>query len=186
MNILSVTENGASQSGHQPSGLGKRHNEGDFERDGDVGADDDGGDKAFVPLTAAEAQALRDKQPSTSPWRVLVIQALVGIVVALATWAIAGKTSAGWSAGYGALAVLIPGAVFARGLTSRLTSVNAGAAMLGFFFWEAVKIALAVAMLVAAPKVVSDLSWPALQVGLVITMKAVWVSLLMRPKSLGN
>ena len=175
---MSVTENGASQSGHQPTGLGKRHNEGDFERDVD--------DKAFVPLTAAEAQALRDKQPSTSPWRVLVIQALAGIGVALAAWAIVGKASAGWSAGYGALAVLIPGAVFARGLTSRLTSVNAGTAMLGFFFWEAVKIALAVAMLVAAPKVVSDLSWPALLVGLVITMKAVWVSLLMRPKSLGN
>ncbi len=183
---MSATENGAGQSGHQPLGSGKRRYRGDFERDSDASVDDGTDDKAFVALTAAQAQALREKQPSTSPWRVLVIQALAGVVVALATWVIAGKASAGWSAGYGALAVLIPGAVFARGLTSRLTSVNAGTAMLGFFFWEAVKIALAVAMLVAAPKVVSDLSWPALLVGLVITMKAVWVSLLMRPKSLGN
>ena len=50
--------------------------------------------------------------------------------------------------------------------------------MLAFFFWEAVKIALTVAMLFAAPKVVTDLSWPALLVGLVVTMKAIWMTLL--------
>lgn len=93
-------------------------------------------------------------------------------------WAITGKASAAWSAGYGALAVIIPGTVFVRGLTSKLSSVNAGAAMLAFFFWEAVKIALTIAMLFAAPKVVTDLSWPAMLAGLVITMKAIWLTLL--------
>ena len=148
--------------------------------------------ETFKPLTAQEAQALRKQNPPISPWRVLIVQSLVGAFVAMAlaviAWGVTGKASAGWasagwSAAYGALAVIIPGAVFARGLTSRLTSVNAGAAMLGFFFWEAVKIALTVAMLVAAPKVIENLSWPALLVGLVVTMKAVWVTLLMRPKS---
>lgn len=143
---------------------------------------DDQDEEAFEPLTAQEAQALRKQNPPISPWHVLAVQSLVGAVVAVIAWWVTGKANTGWSAAYGALGVIVPGAVFARGLTSRLTSVNAGAAMLGFFFWEAVKIALTVAMLVAAPKVVENLSWPALLVGLVITMKAVWVTLLMRSK----
>ena len=144
----------------------------------------------FKPLTAEQAQVLRERNPPMSPWRVLAVQAIAGVVVAVAVsvaaWFVGGKASLGWSAAYGALAVLIPGAVFARGLTSRLTSGNAGAAMVGFFFWEAVKIALAVAMLFAAPKVVPDLSWPALLGGLVVTMKAVWITLLMRPSGLSK
>ena len=146
------------------------------------GRSDGAKDETFKPLTAEEAQALRKQSPPISPWRVLGVQSLVGAVVAVIAWSVTGQSGAGWSAAYGALAVIIPGAVFARGLTSRLTSVNAGAAMLGFFFWEAVKIALTVAMLVAAPKVIENLSWPALLVGLVVTMKAVWVTLLMRSK----
>jgi ATP synthase protein I len=152
----------------------------------DDAQDDANGEEAFKPLTAKQAQALREQQPPLSPWRVLAVQAVAGVLVSVVAGVVGGKTSVGWSVAYGALAVLIPGAVFARGLTSRLTSVNAGAAMLGFFFWEAVKIALAVAMLFAAPKVVTDLSWPALLAGLVVTMKAVWITLLMRPKGLGK
>ena len=136
----------------------------------------------FKPLTADEVKVLREKKPSVSPWRVLAVQAVVGLVIALLAWIAVGKASAGFSAAYGALAVIIPAAIFARGLTSRLSSINAGAAMLSFFLWEAVKIGLTVAMLFAAPKVVENLSWPALLVGLVITMKAVWVTLLMRPR----
>lgn len=139
----------------------------------------------FKPLTAEQAQALREQQPSVSPWRVLVMQTVVGVVVALLVWLVTGKLDAARSAAYGAVTVIIPAAIFARGLTSRLASLNAGAAMMGFFLWEAVKIGLVVAMLVAAPRIVENLSWPALLVGLVVTMKAVWFSLLRRPKSRG-
>jgi ATP synthase protein I len=120
---------------------------------------------------------------SLSPWRVIGVQAVVGLVAALAAWALTGKANLGWSVGYGAAAVIIPAIVFARGLTSRLSSVNAGAAMMGFFLWEAVKIGLTVAMLFAAPRLVAELSWSALLVGLVVAMKAVWVMLLLRPKA---
>ena len=41
--------------------------------------------------------------------------------------------------------------------------------------WEMVKIGLTVAMLFAATRLVKDLSWPAMLVGLVITMKVYWV-----------
>jgi ATP synthase protein I len=46
----------------------------------------------------------------------------------------------------------------------------------GFFVWEFVKIGLTLAMLLAAPRLVEDLNWPALLAGLVVTMKVVWLS----------
>jgi hypothetical protein len=46
--------------------------------------------------------------------------------------------------------------------------------------WEFVKIAVSVAMLVLAPRLVQPLSWPALLVGLVLCMKVYWVALLWR------
>lgn len=43
-------------------------------------------------------------------------------------------------------------------------------------------MALTVAMLFAAPRLVEGLSWPALLVGLVLTMKMMWVAWVARPK----
>ena len=134
------------------------------------------------PLSAEEARKLREKNPPVSPWRVVGGQAVVGLAVAVAAWALTGKASVGWSAGYGALAVVIPAAVFARGITGRFSSLNAGTAAFGFLLWEMVKIALTVAMLAIAPRWVRDLSWPALLVGLVIAMKVYWVALAFKPR----
>lgn len=142
----------------------------------------EGGEPEFRPLTAEEARQLREKNPPLSPWRVIAGQGLVGLLVALAAWGLTGEQHIGWSAGYGALAVVIPAALFARGLTSRVSSVNAGAAVFAFLLWEMVKIALTLAMLFAAPRMVESLSWPAMLVGLVVTMKVYWVVLLLRPK----
>ena len=134
--------------------------------------------EAFKPLTREEAQKLRETVPLLSPWSVLAGQLAVGVLVACATWALTGQRSAGWSALYGALAVVIPAALFARGLTGKVWSMNPGTAVAGFFLWEMVKIALTVAMLFAAPRLVSMLSWPAMLVGLVVTMKTSWIALL--------
>ena len=134
------------------------------------------------PLTAEQARQLREQNPPVSPWWVIAGQVVVGLVVALAAWGLTGRQNVGWSAGYGALAVVIPAAIFARGLTGRFASLNAGTAAVGFMLWEMVKIALTVAMLVAAPRLVSGLSWPALLVGLVLTMKVYWLALAYAPK----
>lgn len=139
---------------------------------------------AAPPLTAEEAQALRERNPSLSPWRVVGWQIVVGGLVALAAFAVSGKQHIGWSAAYGALAVVLPGAIFARGLTGRLSSLHPGTAVFGFFLWEMVKIALSVALLVAAPRWIVPLSWPALLVGLVVTMKVYWVAMVVKPKKL--
>ncbi|HEY1101914.1 MAG TPA: ATP synthase subunit I [Burkholderiaceae bacterium] len=142
------------------------------------------GAPSVPPLTAEEAKAFRERNPSLSPWRVVVWQVAVGVMVALAAFAVSGQQHVGWSAAYGALAVVLPGAIFARGLTGRLSSLHPGTAVFGFFLWEMVKIALSVALLVAAPRWVVPLSWPALLVGLVVTMKVYWVAMVVRPKKL--
>jgi ATP synthase protein I len=147
-------------------------------------SEDDAEDADFKPLSAEEARRLREKQPPLSPWRVVGGQLVVGLVVAMAAWALTGKQSVGWSAGYGALAVVIPAALFARGLTGRFASLNPAAALMGFFVWEMVKIALTAAMLLLAPRLVSALSWPAMLVGLVLTMQVYWGALVLAPKKL--
>jgi ATP synthase protein I len=135
-----------------------------------------------LPLSAEEARRVREQNPPLSPWWVVAGQAGVGLVAALLAWAFTGKQNVGWSVGYGALAVLLPAAVFARGLTGRFASLNAGTATAGFLVWEMVKIALTLAMLVAAPRLVVGLSWPALLVGLVLAMKVYWVALAFAPR----
>lgn len=134
------------------------------------------------PLSAEEARKLREQYPPVSPWWVVGGQAVVGVVAALVAWLVTGQARVGWSAGYGALAVVIPAAIFARGLTGRFSSLNAGTAAFGFLLWEMVKIALTVVMLMMAPRLVRELSWPALLVGLVLAMKVYWVALAFAPR----
>jgi ATP synthase protein I len=135
------------------------------------------------PLTAEEARQLREQHPPVSPWWVVAGQVVVGLVAALAAWGITGRQNVGWSTGYGALAVAIPAAIFARGLTGRFSSLNAGTAAVGFMLWEMVKIASTLALMAAAPKLVADLSWPAMLVGLVLAMKVYWVALAFKPRA---
>lgn len=136
----------------------------------------------FRPLSADEARVLRESQPSLSPWWVVVAQCLVGLVVAVVVGVWSGKANLAWSAAYGALAVVVPAAVFARGLTGRLASTSPVAAAAGFMVWEMVKLGLTLAMLIAAPRLVQALSWPALLAGLVLAMKVYWVALAFRPR----
>jgi ATP synthase protein I len=136
----------------------------------------------YKRLTRQEAQALRELQPPISPWRVIRLQVSVGIVLTLLAWVFTMKASTAWSAAYGALVVVIPAMLFARGLMSQFSSINAMTAGFGFFVWEAVKICVSGAMLFAAPKLVVELDWLAMLISLVVTMKVYWVALLMRPK----
>jgi len=142
----------------------------------------DGLETDFQPLTAVQAQQLRERNPPVSPWRVVAAQAVAVVLVALATWVVTGKQNLGWSAGYGALSVVVPAAVFARGLTGRLASLNPSTAVLAFFVWEMVKMALTVAMLLSAPRLITALSWPAMLVGLVVAMQVYWVAVVFAPK----
>ena len=134
------------------------------------------------PLTAAQAQALRESEPALSPWWVVAMQMVAGLLVTLVAWGVSGELVVGVSALYGALVVILPAALFARGLMSRFSSLNAATASFGFFLWEALKIAASVALMAAAPKLIENLSWLALMAGLVVTLKVYWLALLMRAK----
>lgn len=146
-----------------------------------AGDADDASEAPVKVLSREEAQALRAKNPPVSPWRVVAMQAAAGLMCAVLVGLAARNSGAGWSALYGAAAVVVPGALLARGVTGH-PSTNPGAAVFGFMFWEMVKIGVAVAMLVAAPRVVRDLSWPALLVAMIVCMKVNWLALLWRRK----
>ncbi len=143
---------------------------------------DESEEPAVQPLTAAQAQVLREQQPMVSPWRVVRWQVMVGLLLALVVWGVSRKSALAWSAAYGALAVVIPAALFARGLLRQREAASAGSALAGFVVWEIVKIALTVAMLLAAPRLVVQLNWLALLAGFVVTMKVHWVAIWLRPK----
>ena len=125
---------------------------------------------------------MRRRLPSLSPWGVIVGQCLVGVAVVLLTWLVSGDGVRAWSVAYGALVVVLPAAVFARGLKSQFSSLNVITAGFGFFLWEIVKISLSVGMLFAAPGLVDEIDWLFLLLGLFVTMKVYWLALVIRPK----
>jgi ATP synthase protein I len=142
--------------------------------------DDEAGQPPFKALTRQEAQALRAQDPSVSPWRVVAVQAAVGVLVTAFVWVVWGERSVALSALYGAAVAVVPGALMARGMTSRFASMNAGTSAVSFMLWEMMKIGVSVVMLVIAPKLVQSLSWPALLVALVLCIKVYWFALLWR------
>jgi ATP synthase protein I len=144
------------------------------------GWDDPEHDAAVRPLTRAEAQAWRARHPQVPAWWVVAAQAAVGAVVAMLAWLIADDRAVWASALYGAAVVVVPGALMARGMSSRLSSVSPAASAVSFMLWEMVKIAVSVLMLVLAPKIVQPLSWPALLASLVVCMHVYLLALLWR------
>lgn len=159
------------RSGSAQEGVGRR-----VERDStNEWTDEVAEDSPVKPLTREEAQALVARLSAISPWRVLMAQAGVGVVVTLLSGMVTRSASGAVSALYGAAAVVVPGALLAWGLTSRPGAAPA-ALPLRFMFWEFVKLALACAMLVLAVRVVHDLNWPALLVAMVVCMKTSWLA----------
>jgi ATP synthase protein I len=146
----------------------------------------DAEDSDFKPLTAEQAQQLREANPEPSPWWVIVAQVAAGLVAAGAAWMWTGRASAGMSALYGAMAVAIPAALFVRGAMRGTHAGNQSAAMLRFFVWELIKLVLTIAFLAAAPWVIGGLSWLALLVGVVVALKMYWVALRVRPRLLNR
>lgn len=133
----------------------------------------------FKPLSAEEARQWREQHPALSPWRIVAWQAVAGSLAAGLTWLVSGRDALAGSVLYGALAVVLPASVLARAMSRR--SGAAGAALAVFFVWELVKIVLTVAMLVAAPRLVPQLSWPAMLAGFVVAMKVYWVAMWLHP-----
>lgn len=145
-----------------------------------VADDEDAAAQAeFKPLSAEEARQWREQHPALSPWRIVAWQAVAGSLAAGLTWLVSGREALAGSVLYGVLAVVLPASVLARAMSRQSGAV--GAALAGFFVWELVKIVLTVAMLVAAPRLVPQLSWPAMLAGFVVAMKVYWVAMWLHP-----
>ena len=136
----------------------------------------------FQPLTAAQAQALRERNPSWSPWWVVFWQGVIGCAVIGIAFLVTGRLVVAESAACGVLAVVLPAALFARGLTGRFASVNVGSAVLSFFVWELIKIVATVGILFAAQRLVEGLSWLAMLLALIVTFKVYWLALAFKRK----
>ena len=149
--------------------------------DSNDGLDDHSNEPAFKRWTADEARQLREKSPSVSPWRVVGWQVIAGVVIALSAWLLSGDSGVAMSAGYGALIVILPAAVLARGMTSRVTGINAVSAAMGFMVWEMVKIGLSVAMFLAAPQLIPDLDWLVMLIAVILTMMVYGVAAVFKP-----
>jgi ATP synthase protein I len=149
------------------------------------GWDDEEESEPIVPLTRAQAQALRDRQPSISVWRVVAAQAAAGLVVAGLAWVVSGRSAVAWSALYGGAIVVLPTALLARGV-GRLAGTGPMAGAIGFMVWQGVKMVLSLALLLGAAKVVPDLNWPALLVAVVACLQVNWLALLWRGRAKKN
>ncbi|MBX3608251.1 MAG: ATP synthase subunit I [Hydrogenophaga sp.] len=140
----------------------------------------------FKPLTREQAQQWRAGQPKLSLWRLVGVQWLVGLLAALAAGLLWQSGALAVSVLYGAAAVAIPSALMAYGLTSsalsRLLSGFAQAALVGFLFWEGVKVLLSVALLAAAVWILPEPNWIGLLVGLVLVLKVYWFGALLQAR----
>lgn len=137
-------------------------------------------------LTRDEAEVVKTNNPPLNPWRVVVWQSALLVIVVLFVWLLDFGFSVLCSVAWGGLCVIVPNGVFARGLMSRANSLSVAAATGAFFIWEGVKVFLTLAMLYVAPRVLSsiggDISWIGLIVGFVVVMKVFWVALLYKPR----
>ena len=135
-----------------------------------------------VAWTKEQVLEFRKAQPPVSVWWVVLTQVVVGSMAVCVAWLLGAKAASMASLGYGSFCVVLPSVIFARGITSKWSSLNPGVAVTGFFLWEFVKVAMTVVMLMMSQRLVDDLSWPMMVLGLIITMKVYWLSFLWQRK----
>jgi ATP synthase protein I len=141
-------------------------------------------EEVYRRYSPQEAEQLRKTNPSISPWRVVLWMLMAAVVIGLTSLALFDRPTA-LSAAYGSLAVAIPAAVLARGLTSPLSRINAVSGAFAFMLWEMVKIGLSIGMLMLAPSLIASLNWLALLIGLILTMKVYFLAAIYKPKATG-
>lgn len=139
---------------------------------------DEGAEGEFKPMTAEQAQEWRKRNPSISIWRIIRIQLLVGAVAVLLITLFARSMPVALSSLYGVLVVVLPAAIFARGVTRQSGRVSSIGALV---VWELAKLVLSIVLLVLAPQIVANLHWLAMIGTMIAIMNVYWVVLFARP-----
>lgn len=130
-------------------------------------------------LTAEQAEDFRRRHPSLSLWRVIGAQLVWGGSAAGLAWLVFDAVIS-MSVGCGVIAVALPAAVFARGISPVAGRSSAAGSVLNFLVWELVKLVLTAALLAAAFSWLDGLNGLAVLAGMVVAMKVYWVALLWR------
>lgn len=126
--------------------------------------------------TKEQVAAWRAQNPPVSLWWIVRWQIAVALVLVLLVWLFAGSLVVVQSVIYGALCAVLPNALFAHGLRERV-GYGVQQRMGLFVVWEVAKIAMTIAMLYLAPKVIDEINWLALLAGFVVTIKLYWLAL---------
>jgi ATP synthase protein I len=111
-------------------------------------------------------------------FRVVLLQGIAALLVALIAWAVGGK-AAGWSALGGGLACAVPNGLFALRLAAaarRPQGTSAGT----FFVGEVLKVASTVALLALLVWGYRDLVWLAMIAAVIVTLKSYFIALIWR------
>jgi ATP synthase protein I len=114
-------------------------------------------------------------------WRVIAVQAVVGLIVCVLVGMFIERQGAVVSALCGVCIALMPQALFVRGL-SQPSSANAQAILARFLIWEVLKIAAALLLMGLAAALVPHLSWPILLLAMIVCMKACWLVPLLKQR----
>ena len=136
-------------------------------------------DADFKPWSAEQAREWRAAHPPVSPWPVVGWQAVAGLAVVLVAlvWS-GGMTAVTYSVAYGVFAAWVPAVLFARMVARRMRrQASPHGALMALMVGEGIKVALTVALLLSAPKILAQVHWLALLAGFVVTIKAAWVAL---------
>ena len=139
-------------------------------------------DPPVRPLTRPEAQALVAKHPSMSVWRVLGLQTVFGVCVALVWGVLSSQPNTLISALWGVVVVVVPGAFMARGIFGSRLGQSAG----GLFVWEFLKLGLTGALMVLGAVWIRPMHWVAMLVTLVLSLKVIGVTLLLWQRRVKN
>jgi ATP synthase protein I len=108
---------------------------------------------------------------------------LVGLALAALVQLATGEALLTASALYGAAVVVVPGALMARGATSRLGTISPLTSTVNIMGWATVKIVVSVVMLALASRIVPGLNWPVMLVTLAVCLQTYPFALLWRGRA---
>lgn len=143
----------------------------------DPWSDSTGGESDFTPLNQQQAQVLQDQLGVLCLACALAWQGgLAAVVLALAYFV--GLGSAAWcSALVGVLAAWLPQCLLVLGAGRKIGQLSASAWLLSLFWWEAVKLVLTLVLMALAAVWIRDVSWLALLLAFIFTLKVGWGAL---------
>jgi ATP synthase protein I len=111
-------------------------------------------------------------------FRVVLLQGVAALLVAVVAWAVGGKAAA-WSALAGGVACVVPNGLFALRLAAAARRPQ-GTSAATFFVGEALKVASTVALLALVVWSYRDLVWLAMIIAVIVTLKSYFIALIWR------